>query len=55
MSQETWRDTEYPNYQVSNLGRVRKFNHILSGAHPPNGYVHLYCIGERKTVGLLMI
>lgn len=38
MSQETWRDTEYPNYQVSNLGRVRKFNHILSGSHTPNGY-----------------
>ena len=22
MQQEIWRDTEYPNYQVSNLGRV---------------------------------
>lgn len=29
MTQEIWKDTEYPDYQVSNLGRVRRGNRIL--------------------------
>lgn len=56
MSREIWRDTEYPNYQVSNLGRVYSVPRLesrggfLSKNNNGRGYmtVMLYSDGKQK-------
>lgn len=52
---ETWVNVKnFEHYQVSNLGRIRRNGHILSGGLDPDGYrtVLLYPIptGKRKNV-----
>lgn len=50
---ETWKDTNYLNYQISSLGRLKntKTNHILLGSKNNKGYWRYdLCIGGRRIV-----
>ena len=43
---EVWKDTEYPYYQISNYGRLKRLSHVII-PNSTNKHAHRKVIGER--------
>ena len=43
---EIWKDTEYPFYQISNYGRLKRLSHVIT-PNSTNKHAHRKVIGER--------
>lgn len=49
---EEWRDTQYPGYRVSSLGRVRGVtSSLMVGVRMPSGYLQVTITSNRSPTG----